>query len=68
MTELHFVVVKAPDGGYVARAMGVDIFTEADDMQSLRSQVLDAVRCHFEDGRAPSLVKLFIDPEDGFPA
>ena len=47
MTEVHFLVEETPEGGFVARAMGADIFTEADDMQALHAQVCDAVHCHF---------------------
>ena len=46
MSEIHFIVEEAPEGGYVARAVSVDIVTEADDLPSLRAQVRDAVRCH----------------------
>jgi hypothetical protein len=47
MSEIHFIVEEAAEGGYVARAVGADIVTEADDLASLREQVRDAVRCHF---------------------
>lgn len=58
MTELHFIVEEAPEGGFVARAMGADIFTEADDLPALHAQVRDAVRCHFDEGSRPSLIRL----------
>jgi hypothetical protein len=48
MDELIFMVEEAAEGGYTARALGESIFTEADDLISLRDQVKDAVRCHFE--------------------
>jgi hypothetical protein len=47
MDELIFLVEDATEGGYTARALGVSIFTEADDLESLREMVRDAVRCHF---------------------
>jgi hypothetical protein len=34
MEELIFLVKDAPEGGYTARALGVSIFTEADDLDS----------------------------------
>jgi hypothetical protein len=64
MTEIHFVVEEAPEGGFVARAIGADIFTEADDIDSLHAQVRDAVHCHFEDGKGPSLIRLHITREE----
>ena len=49
MNEILFLVEQAPEGGYMARALGESIYTEADDIDSLHNQVRDAVRCHFED-------------------
>ena len=64
MTEIHFLVEEAPEGGLLARAMGADIFTEADDMQALHAQVRDAVHCHFDAGTAPSVIRLHITRGD----
>ena len=58
MDELIFVVEEAPEGGLTARALGASIFTEADDLPSLREQVRDAVRCHYEAGQGPRLIRL----------
>jgi hypothetical protein len=58
MSELVFVVEEAPEGGYVARAVGASIVTEADDLDGLRAQVRDAVRCHFDEGVVPKLIRL----------
>ena len=58
MSELIFVVEEAPEGGYTARALGASIFTEADDLDGLHEQVRDAVRCHFDEGERPRLVRL----------
>lgn len=38
MTEIHFIVEEAPEGGYVARAMGADIFTDGDDFTRYMSR------------------------------
>jgi hypothetical protein len=58
MSEIIFVVEEAPEGGYAARAVGESIFTEADDMAQLHARIREAVRCHFEEGQAPKLVRL----------
>ena len=58
MPELIFVVEEAPEGGFLARALGVSIFTEADTLAELPAKVRDAVRCHFEEGKAPKVVRL----------
>jgi hypothetical protein len=64
MNELIFLVEDAPEGGYTARALGVSIFTEADDIDSLREQVRDAVRCHFDEGQRPRVIRLHFVREE----
>jgi hypothetical protein len=64
MRELIFVVEEAPEGGYTARALGESIFTEAETLEELRVQVRDAVRCHFEDGTAPKILRLHFVREE----
>lgn len=57
-TKITFLVEPEPDGGYVARALGTSIITQADDKPGLRDAVRDAVRCH-EDGQdVPSTIRL----------
>ena len=58
MNEILFLVEKAPEGGYTARAGSASIFTEADNIEGLRDKVRDAVRCHFDEGQAPRLIRL----------
>jgi hypothetical protein len=64
MDELIFLVEDALEGGYTARALGVSIFTEADDLNSLRELVRDAVRCHFDEGQGPKLIRLHFVREE----
>lgn len=58
VTELIFMVEEAPEGGFVARSLGPSIFTEADSLAELPEKVRDAVRCHFEEGQAPKVIRL----------
>lgn len=58
MNEIIFVVEEAPEGGYLAKALGESIFTEADTLEDLRLMVRDAVACHFEDDAQRSLLML----------
>lgn len=53
MSEIIFLVEEAPEGGYTARAMGEAIFTEADTLDELRTNVREAVECHFDEGKGP---------------
>jgi hypothetical protein len=54
MDELIFLVKESAEGGYVARALGESIFTEADSLAQLQDNVRDAVQCHFEANKTPS--------------
>jgi hypothetical protein len=64
MTEIQFIVEEAVEGGFVARAVGTDIYTEADNIADLHAQVRDAVRCHFDEGQRPALIRLHITREE----
>ena len=58
MSEVIFVVEEAPEGGYTARALEASIFTEADTLAELHAKVRDAVRCHFDEGKHPKVIRL----------
>ncbi len=59
--EIVFLVEDDPDGGYTARALEESIFTEADDLQSLKMIVKDAVNCHLENPETrPKIILLHI--------
>lgn len=58
--EIIFVVEDAPEGGYTARALGVSVFTEADTWDELKMAVQDAVRCHFDEGERPKVIRLHL--------
>jgi len=59
MTEIIFEIrEEETEGGFVARALGHSIVTQADTWEELRANVRDAVRCHFEEGQAPRLIRL----------
>jgi hypothetical protein len=56
-TEILFVVEDAPEGGFIAKGVGADIISEADSLDELRSNVREAVECHFEEGQTPKLIR-----------
>lgn len=64
MNEIIFLVEEAPESGYIARALGESIFTEADDLESLHQQVRDAVHCHFDEGKTPQIIRLHFTREE----
>ena len=67
MSGIFFLVEQASEGGYTARAFGESIFTEADDIESLHQQVRDAVRCYFDKGQVPRLIRLHFTHDQVLP-
>jgi predicted RNase H-like HicB family nuclease len=59
-SELIFLVEEDPESGYLARAIGESIFTQAETLEELRQVVRDAVNCHFEACDRPALIRLHI--------
>ena len=58
MNEIVFLVEDAPEDGFVARALGYSIFTDAKSYEQLRENVRDAIRCHFESDEMPAVIRL----------
>ena len=61
VNEIIFLVEESPEGGFTARALGESIFTEAESIDELHEMIRDAVRCHFDEGKGPEVVKLHAD-------
>ncbi len=59
MNEIIFDIREdETEGGFIARALGHSIVTQADTWEELRVNVRDAVRCHFEEGQGPRVIRL----------
>jgi hypothetical protein len=58
-TEIIFLVEEDAEGGYTAQALDEAIFTEADDLETLKIMVKDAVHCHFDMTKDKLLEKIF---------
>jgi len=59
VSEIIFEILEdESEGGFVARALGHSIVTQADTWEELRANVRDAVRCHFDEGQAPRVIRL----------
>jgi predicted RNase H-like HicB family nuclease len=57
--ELIFEVREAEEGGFLARALGHAIFTEAETWQELRDNVREVTSLHFEDEtETPKIIQL----------
>jgi hypothetical protein len=63
MEEIIFLVEESHEGGFTAKALGVSIFSEGDTMEQLRKEVVDAVRCHFDDEKK-RIIRLHIVKEE----
>lgn len=59
MKEIIFEITEDEvDGGFIARALGHSIVTQAETWNELRNNVREAVRCHFDEGTAPAVIRL----------
>jgi hypothetical protein len=58
--EVIFLVEDAPEGGFETRALGYSIYTQAETIEELREMVRDAVRCHFDEGNLPRVIRLHL--------
>lgn len=67
MEEIIFLVEESAEGGYIAKGLGVSIFTEGDTWEELKTAVIDAVHCHFDDNRT-RLIRLHAVKEEVFAA
>jgi hypothetical protein len=68
-TEIIFLVEEDPEGGYTAQALNESIFTEADDLETLKIAVKDAVYCHFDiPADRPKIIRLHIVRDEVFAA
>jgi len=63
--ELVFLVEEDPEGGFNARALGESIFTQGDTFEALKSNIRDALECHFESKEEiPPIIRLHIVREE----
>lgn len=62
MEELIFMVEESEEGGFIAKGLGVSIFTQAETIEALKVLVKDAVNCHYDDGKR-RIIRLHIVSE-----
>lgn len=58
MTEIIFLCEDGQDGGFIAKALGYSIYTEANTKDELRENIRDAVSCHFDEADKPTVIRL----------
>ncbi|BAU56267.1 2-oxoisovalerate dehydrogenase [Mucilaginibacter gotjawali] len=64
MNEVFFLIEEALEGGYIAKAIGESIFTEAETMDELKTNIREAVHCHFDDDKLPKIIRLHLVKEE----
>lgn len=66
MKELFFEVKEDNvDGGFVATALGYGIHTQAETLDELKQNILEAVDCYFDDpSDAPAVIHMRIVKEE----
>ncbi len=66
-SELIFEVNEAEEGGYNARSLGHDIFTQADTWDELKANIREAIECFFDDDEEhPRIVRLHFVRDEVF--
>jgi hypothetical protein len=60
MDELVFEVVQEADGGYCAECLAESIYTQADSLDELRRNVIEAVTAFYFDASVPATVRLHL--------
>ncbi len=59
------MVEDEPEGGYTANALGHSIFTQGESWGELKTNINDAIGCHFDDIEAiPQVVRLHYVQEE----
>jgi hypothetical protein len=64
MKEIFFLVEEDIESGFIAKALGEAIFTEADSLDELKSNIRDAVNCHFDEEEMPKIIRLHMVKEE----
>jgi len=66
-SEIIFLVEEDVEGGYIARALGYSIFTQAETIEEIKAKIKDALKCHFDDvEEIPPIIRLHIVKEEVF--
>ena len=65
MKEIIFLIEEDPDGGYNAEGLGYSIFTEGETEEELKENILDALKCHFDNEKdIPKVIRLHFVKEE----
>ena len=62
--EIIFIVEESLEGGFEAKALGHSIFTEAENLDSLKINIKESVSCHFNKAEMPKIIRLHYIKEE----
>jgi len=65
MREILFIVNESEEGGYIASGLNDSIFTDGETIKSLKENIKEAVRCHFDDDDQ-KIIRLHVVREEVF--
>lgn len=58
MKEIIFVIEESNEGGFEAHALGESIYTDGDTIEELKENIIDAIKCHFDEVEIPKILHL----------
>ncbi|MBX2914065.1 MAG: 2-oxoisovalerate dehydrogenase [Cyclobacteriaceae bacterium] len=58
MEEIKFIIQPSAEGGFEARALEYSIFTEGETLEEVKENISEAIKCHFEDSEAPTIISI----------
>jgi predicted RNase H-like HicB family nuclease len=61
MENIIFIIESATEGGYHARAENESIFTQAETLEELKTNIAEAIECHFDDDILPGFYLKFVN-------
>lgn len=62
--EIIFIIEESLEGGFEAKALGHSIFTEAENLDSLKINIKESVNCHFNEAEMPKIIRLHYIKEE----
>ena len=58
--EVIFMVEESMEGGYEAKALDYSIYTQAETLDELKKEIIDAVKCHFTNNEMPHIIRVHL--------
>ena len=65
--EIIFIIEESAEGGWTAKALGHSIYTEAESLDELKSNIKEAISCHFESDNIPKIIRLHYVKDEFLP-